>query len=112
MPGLSSEVNEHEWSSCVGSIVGSQLENGCSAGQKPGQPRGLSLLMSARRVALLARARCSRKSWVNATAAPPVAPAGFSTGPNNSDVPAPDSKATLFIGCFEYSYDSMAVENP
>ena len=36
----------------------------------------------------------------------PVAPVGFSTGPNSSEVPAPDSKAMLFIGCFEYSYDS------
>ena len=29
-----------------------------------------------------------------------------------SDVPAPDSNAIVFIACFEYSYDSIAVEKP
>ncbi len=49
---------------------------------------------------------CANQVCASVRAAAPVAPVGFSTGPNSSDVPAPDSKAMLFIGCFEYSYDS------
>ena len=49
---------------------------------------------------------CVNQVWPSASASVPVAPVGFSTGPNSSEVPAPDSKAMLFIGCFEYSYDS------
>ena len=38
-------------------------------------------------------------------AAPCKARPAFTSGPYTSDVPAPDSSATKFIGCFEYSYD-------
>ena len=53
---------------------------------------------------------CRNQLCASASASVPVAPAGFSTGPNRREVPAPDSKAMLFIGCLEYSYDSTPAE--
>jgi len=53
---------------------------------------------------------CWNQVWASVSASVPVAPLGFKTGPNNKEVPAPDSNATLFIGCFEYSYDSIPAE--
>ncbi len=85
---------------------GSHDAKGCSVGQKPGQPIGLPGAAVARneRAVVFASAarRCSHpRSACNASA--PVAPDGLMTGPKRSDVPAPDSNARLFIGCFEYS---------
>ncbi len=62
--------------------------------------------------ARLAFPRYWMRSSRSVYAAAPSAPVGFCSGPNWSESPAPDSKETLFIGCFEYSYDSTASENP
>ncbi|MFT3774682.1 MAG: hypothetical protein QM820_55735 [Minicystis sp.] len=45
-------------------------------------------------------------------ASSPLLPAGFSSVPYWSERPAPASNERLFIVCLEYSYDSMASENP
>src|SRR5262249_10652623 len=101
------------------------LANTCSVGQMPGQPIGFAdglpapvgftlplglpvghvPAANANRpsVWLPTANRCTRStSW----GLPPT------SGPNASDVPAPLSNASMFIGCFEYSYDSTPVEKP
>jgi hypothetical protein len=99
----------------LAAIAGFHCVKGWSVGQKPGQPSGFCGVISAltsRAVVLASTAMRwthERRPW---RASAPVAPVGSSTGPNASDVPAPDSKAMLFIGCFEYSYDSTALANP
>src|SRR5580698_3074374 len=56
-------------------------------------------------------AKCCSIAASFAVAAAPTSPA-LTSGPYTSDVPAPYSSPKPFIGCFEYSYDSTAVENP
>src|ERR1022692_556222 len=95
-------------------MAGFHDEKGCNTGQSPVQPSRLSAPGVATYFppALLWLAMCTNHVCASVSAAVPVAPAGLSTGPNSSDVPAPDSKAMLFIGCFEYSYDSIPDEYP
>jgi len=97
----------------LASMVGSHWVKGWSVGQKPGQPSGLfgvTLALAERAIVFASTATRCTQARRPCSASAPVAPDGLSTEPNASDVPAPDSKAMLFIGCFEYSYDSTPVE--
>src|SRR5580698_7313074 len=98
-------------SSDVGSTAGSNCANTCVVGQNPGHASGSVANVH------VPNASLSWLAWIAiaprlATAAEPVSPPGFTTGPNTSGVPAPSSNASPFIGCFEYSYDSTPLENP
>ena len=87
-------------------MVGSHWVKGWRVGQKPGHPSGFVGVTSAlteRAVVLASTATRCTQVRRPASASAPVAPEGSITGPKASEVPAPDSNAMLFIGCFEYS---------
>src|SRR6185312_13359277 len=104
----------------VGSIAGSKLANTCAVGHIPGQPSGLS----APEPAPVGLTSPTAFATGNVPAANTHLPKAFEPSANRcmlatrlptsgalpSDVPAPASNASMFIGCFEYSYDSMPVE--
>src|SRR6204780_5133777 len=109
-PKSSSELIEHcSANALVGSIAGSKLRNTCAVGQMPGQPNGF-VGPTHLRVAFEPAAKCSIIAASCAVAAGPIALLLSISGAYTSEVPAPDSNARLFIGCFEYSYDSTPVE--
>src|SRR5450432_3011744 len=123
--GLSSELIAQRRSTVlVGSIAGSKLWNTWVVGQMPGHPNGLFATRPAP-LGLRLPEVLPLPLLVG------YVPAGKTHSPNafelcakcwidparpetecDSDVPAPDSNARKFIGCFEYSYDSTAVEKP
>src|SRR4051812_13143262 len=115
----------------VAASAGSKLANTWLVGQIPGQPSGLLApsptpvgfeappglfdgnvpgANTYRPVACEPAPSCCTASASKPSADAPVTPPGLSSGPNASEVPAPDSNARLFIGCFEYSYDSIPDE--
>src|SRR5260221_9468645 len=107
--GSSSELIEHFWSTVFTAlIVGSNDRYGWVVGQKPGQPKRFngsvpSTVLTKFFAALLPAAKCWMRGRSSAIAAVPVTLVGFTSGAKRNDVPAPDSNASSFMGCFEYS---------